>query len=261
MTDPLAEAYQMHMETERVPANTVKARMRTLRSVGNPGTATREQVEEWWRTRAGLAPATRSNDLANLRGFYKWCAIWEHREDDPTRRITGPKVPAGTPHPIPRHDLHRLLESFPDDLRRAVCLGAYAGLRVSEAAALGWPDIDLERRRARVLGKGQKTRLVALAPLLIDQLLPDTGGNVVTGTAKAYTGATLQRRVNRAIKAAGIDLTFHSLRHRYGTIGYQATRDIVALANQMGHSSIKTTSVYAAAADEAADEIAAAVVR
>lgn len=260
MTDPLTEVYRVHMETERTPPNTIKARLRTLRSVGDAGTATREGIEEWWRNRAGLSPATRSNDLANLRGFYRWAQVWEHRTDDPTARLTGPKVPNGVPKPISRADLHKLLDALPTDLRRAVCLGAYAGLRVSEAAALDWADVDLERRRARVTGKGQKTRSVALAPLLIDSLLPDTGGNVVTG-GPPMSGATLQRRVNRAIRAAGVDATFHKLRHRYGTIGYQATRDIVALANQMGHSSIVTTSVYAAAADDTADEIAAAVVR
>jgi hypothetical protein len=138
-----------------------------------------------------------------------------------------------------------------------VCLGAYAGLRVSEAAALDWPDVDVEAKRARILGKGQKTRLVALSPLLIDQLLPDTGGNVVAGAEhKPYSAAQLQRRVNRAIKAAGVDATFHQLRHRYGTIAYQATGDLLAVGRQMGHASPVTTAVYAAASDEVADQIA-----
>ena len=255
-------AYLEYLAAEHTPANTVAARARVLRSIGNAGTATREDVEAWWATRRDLSPATRSNDLANLRAFYKWCRRWEHRDDDPTTRLDAPKVDKGLPRPLSRADLHRLLAVLPDDLRRAVALGAYAGLRVSEVAALHWHDVDLEARRARILhGKGGKSRLVALGAVLIDQILPDTGGNVVTGTPRAYTAATLQRRINRAIHRAGIDATFHQLRHRYGTIAYQATRDLVAVGRQMGHSSPVTTAIYAAASDDVADAIAEAVAR
>lgn len=261
ITDPLSVAWLAWQRQEHIPSNTVARRIATLRSIGTAGTATREEVEAWWSHRADLAPATRANDLACLRAFYKWCARWEHRTDDPTLRLDAPKVPNNLPRPVSRTDLRKLLDGLPDDLRRAVCLGAYGGLRISEAAALSWHDVDLEARRARVLGKGQKSRLVALGPLLIDALLPDTGLNVVTGTSDTYTAATLQRRVNRAIRAAGVDATFHQLRHRYGTLAYQATGDLIAVGRQMGHSSPVTTAVYAAASDEVADKIAEAVCR
>ena len=262
MSQDLAAAYLAHLEAEHAPANTIAARARVLRSVGSAGTATREDIEAWWATRRDLSPATRSNDLANLRAFYKWCRRWEHRDDDPTTRLDAPKVDKGLPRPLSRADLHRLLAVLPDDLRRAVALGAYAGLRVSEVAALHWHDVDLEARRARILhGKGGKSRLVALGAVLIDQILPDTGGNVVTGTKQSMSAATLQRRINRAIHRAGIDATFHQLRHRYGTLAYQATRDLVAVGRQMGHSSPVTTAIYAAASDDVADAIAEAVAR
>ena len=57
---------------------------------------------------------------------------------------------------------------------------------------------------------GGKSRLVALSPVLIDALLPDTGANVVTGDERVYTAGTLQRRVNRAIQSNGVDATFHA---------------------------------------------------
>jgi hypothetical protein len=109
-------------------------------------------------------------------------------------------VNKGLPRPVSRADLRTLLDTLPDDLRRAVALGAYAGLRVSEVAALRWEDVDVESRRARILhGKGGKARVVALGSVLIDHLLPDVGGNVVTGTNEAMSAATLQRRINRAM--------------------------------------------------------------
>ena len=262
ITDPLALAWIEYQEREHVPPNTVLRRTATLRSIGNAGTASREEVESWWATRRHLSPATRSNDLACLRAFYRWAQRWEHRPDDPTRRLDAPKVDRGLPRPVSRDDLHRLLTSLPDDLRRAVALGAYAGLRVSEVAALHWRDVDLEARRARVMhSKGGKSRVVALGVVLVDQLQPDTGGYVVSGADQTMTAATLQRRVNRAMHALGVRDTFHGLRHRYGTLAYQATRDLVAVGRQMGHSSPVTTAIYAAAADDVADEIAAAVAR
>lgn len=259
LTDPLSLAWVAWCEHERLPANTIARRIATLRSLPNAGTAGREDVEAWFFSRAHLAPATRANDLANLRSFYAWCRRWEHRPptDDPTYRLDAPKIPKGLPHPISRANLHALLTVLDPDLRRAVALGAYAGLRVSEAAALTWHDVDLETNRIRVVGKGGKTRLVGLHPVLLDALLPDTGGRVVG----PYTAATLQRKVNRAFRAAGIDdLTFHSLRHRYGTIAVGSGANLLAVSRAMGHASPSTTAIYAATSDAELDVIAAAVV-
>lgn len=262
VNDPLSAAWLEYLTAEHTPPNTIAARARVLRSVGIAGTATRDDIELWWASRRDLSPATRANDLACLRAFYKWARRWEHRSDDPTTRLDAPGVDKGLPRPISRSDLRRLLNTLPDDLRRAVALGAYAGLRVSEVAALDWAEVDVEARRARILhSKGGKSRTVALGTVLIDELLPDTGGNVVTAGGAAPSAAQLQRRVNRAIAAAGVDATFHQLRHRYGTLAYQATRDLVAVGRQMGHSSPVTTAIYAAASDDVADAIADAVTR
>lgn len=261
IADPRSQAWLDHLTAEHAPANTIRTRARVLRSVGNAGTATRDDVEAWWATRRELSPATRSNDLACLRAFYKWCSRWEHRADDPTHRLDAPKVDKGLPVPIGRAELRHLLANLPDDLRRAVALGAYAGLRVSEVAALTWADVDAEAHRARIWrSKGTKSRMVALGTVLIDHLLPETEGNVVTGEAP-MSAAQLQRRVNRAMRSLGVDATFHQLRHRYGTLAYQATRDIVAVGRQMGHSSPVTTAIYAAASDDVGDVIADAVAR
>lgn len=261
MSKSYASAYLEHLTQERRPANTIAAARRVLRSLPDADTATREDVEAWWASRSHLSPATRSNDLAILRTFYSWCRRWEHRDDDPTLRIDAPKVPKGLPRPISRADLGDVLATLPPDLRRAVCLGAYGGLRVAEAAALQWPDIDTETRRIRVTGKGMKTRLVGMSPVLLDELLPDTGMNVVTGTATTYSAATLQRKVNRAIRAAGVDATFHQLRHRFGTVALGATGNLLAVSRAMGHASPATTAIYAATSDADLDVIADAVTR
>ena len=134
---------------------------------------------------------------------------------------------------------------------RAVLLGAGAGLRVAEAAVLTWPDVDADTRTARVTGKGRKTRIVPFTPKLIEALGDAHGGNVVTGRDHGWTPAYLGARVNAAIHAAGVDCTFHKLRHRYGSLTYQRTKDPNAVAAAMGHASVSTTMrFYAAVADD-----------
>lgn len=242
--------------------NTVLAYARTMRTVPDPLHADREDIENWARSRSEMSISTRNSELSIVRTFYKWCAKWEHREDDPTARIEVPKIPKGLPHPISRAELHRLLTAAGDEDRRAVCLGAYGGLRVSEAASLMWADIDTEFNRIRIKGKGGKERLIGLSPLLMDEIAPEVvGGNVVTGTTKVYSAGTLQRRLNRAIHDAGIDNTFHALRHRYATVALATTGNVLAVSRALGHSSPATTAIYAAASDADLDVIADAVCR
>jgi integrase len=260
MQDPLSAAYLAWSRSEHAPVNTVQSRARVFRTLPNAGTATREEVEAWWLTRSHLAPATRALDISTLRAFYKWCRRWEHRTDDPTLRIDAPRVDPGLPRPMSRADLHRALDSLAPHLRRAVCLGAYAGLRVSEAARLDWSDVDLESRTIRVMhSKGGKSRRIPMSAVLLNELLPVTGGNVVMGGGEPYAPDSLTRRMHLAFRALGITATFHTLRHRYGTIAYKATGDILAVSRLMGHANINTTKVYAAANDEVAARIADAV--
>lgn len=263
LADPLSLEWLAWLVAERdVSRSTLKGRLYVLRTIGNAGTATREDVEAWWETRRALSRATRNAELSHLRMFYAWCRTWEHREDDPTSRLTAPKIPNGLPRPISRADFRTLLDNLEPDMRRAVCLGGWAGLRISEAARLTWADIDTESRRIRVEeSKAMRTRVVGIHPVLLDSLLPDVGGNVVTAGGKAYSADTLSRKINRAIRRAGVDATYHQLRHRFATIALAETGNLLAVSRALGHSSPATTAIYAELADNDLDKIAAAVVR
>lgn len=252
-----------HLRVDRgLSDNTISTYARTMRTITFPlDAATYDDVAAWAHSRSGLSLATRNNEIAALRSFYKWALAFDHVDRDPTVRTFSPKQPKGLPRPISRADLHRVLDASDGEVRRAVCLGAYGGLRISEVAALHWHDVDTENRRIRVNGKGGKTRLVGLSPLLLDEILPDTGGNVVTGTPTTYSAATLQRRVNRAMQRAGATATFHQLRHRYGTVALATTGNLLAVSRALGHTSPATTAIYAATSDADLDVIADAVCR
>lgn len=265
MTDKRVEQFLTYADLDRnwSPA-TVSRYRHVLTSLDEPAVWTVDDADRWWESRRHMAPASRENELAVLRSFYKWLTRFDHRPDDPTRRLIAPNVAKTVPDHVGRAELVKLLAACDDenaaDLRRAICLGAYGGMRVSEAAALDWADINTEERRIRIHGKGAKQRLIGYSPLLLDELLPDVGGNVVRGGGRGYVGAVLQRRVNRFMARHGVPKTFHDLRKRYVTLAIARTGNVHAVANAAGWESIETARTYAAMSDETLDQIANAVV-
>lgn len=261
--DPTVEAWLNSLrQRNRSPAT-----IRTYRSImcgyaPRPLAADTQDAQRWWDDLDSQAVRTRARSLSCVRTYYKYAIRHDLIATDPTRLLDPPSLPKGAPRYITRNQLDALLDQLPPDLRRAVVLGAWAGLRVSEASALDWSDVDIDARRIHVRhGKGDSARTVGAAPLLIDALLPNTGGNVVTGGGITYTAGALQRRVNRAMKAVGVEATFHQLRHRFGTITYGATGDPLAVAAAMGHKSLESTRIYAAVSDDLLDRVAMAAVR
>lgn len=265
-----ADDWLAYLATERGrSANTIATYRRTLRTLPvDPLTATREDVEAWWRARAvdvdgnPRPHSSRNNELSALRSFYKWADRFEHRLDDPTRRIDNLREQRRESRFIGAQDLARLLRKLPPELRRAVALGAYGGLRVSEAASLGWNDVNLETHRMVVRGKGDKERPVACPVPLLDVLLPVIpGANVVTGRPEAYSGHYLQGKVNEAMRRNGVTLTFHALRHRFGYMSATAGVAPTSIARAMGHANLATTMRYVASVDSDLDLIGEAVTR
>lgn len=243
--------------------HTIERYRATLDQLEDPIGADVEQIEAWWQSRYGMSAATRSNELACLRTFYKWAMRFDYRETDPTRRLDYPKVDNNIPRPIPSSDVDRLLGVLTADepeLRRAIALGVYAGCRVSEAAALDWLDIDMESNRLYIRGKGSKQRVMGLSPILLDKIAPNTGGNVVTAGGKPYNGQVLQRKINRFMERHGIEHTYHDLRKRGATLAMAKVGNPQAVAQAFGWSSLQTVTHYALVGDETLDEIAQAMI-
>jgi site-specific recombinase XerD len=236
-----------------------RAVLRDVATFGDPATITTEQIEAWWRSRYHTSPATQANELACLRSFFRWATRFDHRPDDPTRRLDAPKIPNNVPHMVGRQEFELLLGEWTADaldLRRAIALGGYAGLRVSECAEVDWSMIDEEARRIFVRGKGGKQRPVPLSPVLLDYLLPNTGGNIVTAGGEPYTAASLQRRVNRLFRRHGSERTFHDLRKRGASIALSKGASPAAVRTMFGWSSMETVAHYAVVGDDELDRIA-----
>lgn len=266
MTD-LVAAFLAWAENDRDRSPHTIARYRTvlrqLAAYGDPASLDVEAVETWWATRFTASPGTRANELACLRSFYRWCAKFDHRPDDPTRRLDAPRVTNHVPRPIGESDLTRLLGELTadaPDLRRAIALGAYSGMRVSEAAGLDWSGVNQEQRRIYVRGKGKKERVFGLSPVLLDKILPEVKGNVVTAGEAPISGPVLQRKINRLMARNEINHSFHDLRKRAASLAMAKVGNPVAVAQAFGWSSIQTAASYAVVSDETLDAIAQAVI-
>ena len=246
-----------------------RSSLATLAPFGDLLTLTRDDLDLWWTSRillnngAPRSAASRSNELACLRSFYKWATKKNHRPDDPTAGLDFLTPENHVPRAIGKADLERLLGPLTADaldLRRAIALGAYAGLRVSEVAALDWQDIDIEAHRLFVRGKGRWERPIGLSVVLLDALIPNTGGNVVKAGGKPYAGSTLQRKVNRLIHRAGIDHSFHDLRKRGASLALSRGMNPAAVRVMFGWRSMETVTHYAVVGDEELDRIAEAMI-
>src|SRR5699024_10061230 len=140
--------------------------------------------------------SSRNNELSAIRSYYKWAIRFDHRTDDPSVRVDMLRKQGRVSRFIGKEDLNRLMSTLPPDLRRAVALGAYGGMRVSEAANLSWGDVNEESRLIIIRGKGDQERTVRVPTALLDAILPNRGGNVVTGRDDAYGENYLQAKVN-----------------------------------------------------------------
>lgn len=206
--------------------------------------ATLRDVERFVAARP--SPASRRAILSDLKMFYVWATERDLVDHNPTERAARVKVPKRMPRPLSSHDIDRAITSSKGTLRAIVMLGAYAGLRVSEIAALRWDDIDTTHRVIEIRdGKGGKDRSVPLAPELAAQLdaLPRRADGKVIGT----TGGNVSQRVRNLFTRLGIDHRPHDLRAAFATHALVASGGNVVLVQRlMGHGSVQTTMSYLA---------------
>ena len=140
-----------------------------------------------------------------------------------------------------------------------VALGT--GLRVAELAELKVKHLKLKSEPSVHVanGKGGRSRDVLISDTLKRSLKKYIQANrlkdedyLLNVNGKPYTTMGLQQQFKKAAKAAGLSETYsiHCLRHTYGTYLYEKERDLRMVQNQLGHSSVNTTAIYAGVAKE-----------
>ena len=220
---------------------------------------TDEEAREWsahLRTVRRLSPSSVNLRLAALRGLA--------RHHGRALRVKGAKKVAPQLEPLTAREMGRLLavldgESWLDRRNVAlVSLMGRAGLRVSEAVALGREDVTLSPRKGQVRvrqGKGGKERTVPLsrqARAELQAYLDARPAHPPTPLFLSRTGQPLaardvQRMVARAARVAGLTkpVTPHLLRHTFATRALRSGRvDLATLSALLGHANLTTTARY-----------------
>lgn len=203
--------------------------------------------------------------ISSVRKFYRYLLRIEARSDDPSAHLQAPKQPRQLPHSLSEADVEALLAA-PDvnstlGIRdRCMLEVLYAtGLRVSELIGLRLSEISTRQGVVRVVGKGDKERLVPLGEDALDWLqlyLQQSRPELAQGRSSdtvflstrgtQMTRQTFWHRIKALALAAGLntDLSPHTLRHAFATHLLNHGADLRALQMLLGHADIATTQIY-----------------
>lgn len=204
---------------------------------------------------APLSLASRNRKAATLKSFFSWAFDEQLTEKDLSFQITCPKVPKKIPHFLSVDEILAVLKGLEQEdktlLRdRVLFLLIYGGgLRVSEACAMKWTDLQWSQKTLRILGKGNKERLVAL-PALAWQVLKkwqkEFGSEDYIFGATAMNPRTAYEIIRQCGRRAGLlkPLHPHALRHSFATHLLSSGANLRVLQELLGHESLQATEKY-----------------
>lgn len=228
--------------------------------------AHRTQVRSWLASllQAGYAASTVHRKLSSLQSFYKYLVQQEVLTENPAHLLTLPKIkPAPTPH-LEADDLWTALQIYPadapymDQLAHTIATVLYAtGMRRAELMGLRLRDIERSRGVVKVLGKGNKERLLPLVPLAlshIDSYVKLRNATFETDEPHLFLTARgrplYPKAVYRLIRAFLGRITTsahrspHVLRHAFATHLLDGGSELYAVKDLLGHASLAATQRY-----------------
>ncbi len=207
----------------------------------------------------------RYRKISALRSFFKYLTkTAQILTDDPIKDIEVPTPKAALPKFLSLDESLRLLKTAGDsDSARNYCiltLFLNCGIRLSELIGINISDIDFYENRMKVLGKGNKERMIYLNSACIDALKeyiavrgenPKSAGEPALFLSNRCTRISkrrVQQIVEDSLTAAGLDgkgFTTHKLRHTAATLMYQyGDADLLTLKELLGHANTSTTEIY-----------------
>jgi len=208
----------------------------------------------------------------SLRVFFRWCVEQHYLPSNPLDDIEKPKIEQKLPIRLTKQDALRLLEIVYNHPYHSRFIRArnhaifatfiHAGLRRSELVHLNYSDVDLENMSIFVKqGKGGKDRLIPISLVLAESLeryIAERRKKNKTcpeffASARQNAGFTLEglkHLVEEVCKVGNLKFSVHKLRHTFATLMIEGGCDIYSLSKMMGHSDIKTTTIYLSASIE-----------
>lgn len=215
-------------------------------------------------SRSGLSERTQARMLSSLRNFYDWLLLEKVVSENPCDKVDMPKLGLYLPEVLSVEEVEAIIDSVDCSdwfgLRdRAILEVLYGcGLRVSEAVSLKISGVYLDEGFVRVVGKGNKERLVPLGtvgcnavrsyldvrPLPADSKFDDT--LFLNRHGKSLSRVYMFKIVKKQALLAGVNkgISPHTFRHSFATHLMENGADLRVVQEMLGHESITTTEIY-----------------
>ena len=234
----------------------------------NPEAFTLNDLRQFinWVNELGMIPSSQARILSGIKAFYKYLLVEDIIKNNPAELLESPKKIRKLPDTLSYQDINRLIEAIdlskPDGPRnKAIIEVLYScGLRVSELTELKLSNLYLEIEFIKVVGKGNKERLVPIGGQAIKAL------KIWTEQVRVHTpikkgeddmvflnrrGSRISRvyifmLIKQLAQLAGIkkSISPHTLRHSFATHLVEGGADLRAVQEMLGHESITTTEIY-----------------
>ena len=229
-----------------------------------------------WRVEGGAKPRSTARQLSSFRRFYRYLLRESLISDDPTANIAMPKIGRALPQSLTEEEVDALLAApnvaEPLGHRdRAMLEVLYAtGVRVSELINLKMSQINLNQGVLRIVGKGDRERLIPLGDEAQDWLREFIDGPRVEILLERQTdylfptrrGDRMTRQafwhiIKRYARKAGVlkKLSPHTVRHAFATHLLNNGADLRVVQLLLGHSDVSTTQIYTHVARERMKEL------
>jgi integrase/recombinase XerD len=229
-----------------------------------------------FRVEAGARPRSTARQLSSFRRFFRHLLREGGLKDDPTAQIAMPKIGRSLPKSLSEEEVESLLNaplvSDPLGSRDRTMLEVlYAtGLRVSELVNLKYSQLNLNQGVVRIVGKGNRERLIPLGEEAVRWLREFMGGargEILLDRQSEYLfptrrGDRMTRQafwhiIKRYARKTNIDkeLSPHTLRHAFATHLLNHGADLRVVQMLLGHSDLSTTQIYTHVARERMKEL------
>jgi integrase/recombinase XerD len=229
-----------------------------------------------WRVREGARPRSTARQLSSFRRFFRYLVRDAGLREDPTAQIAMPKIGRSLPKSLMEEEVEALLGApvVTDPLGnrdRTMLEVLYAtGLRVSELVNLRHGQVNLNQGVIRILGKGNRERLIPLGEEAVRWLMDfehGPRGEILlerqtdflfpTRRGDRMTRQAFWHIIKRYARKAGIskELSPHTLRHAFATHLLNHGADLRVVQMLLGHSDLSTTQIYTHVARERMKEL------
>ena len=221
-------------------------------------------VEEYLQSREALSERSQARVLSSLKSFFDWLVMDKVIKDNPCDRVDAPKIGRYLPNVLSEEEVIALIDSVQLDTWQGVRDKAIlevlygCGLRVSEAVALQISCVFLKEGFIRVIGKGNKERLVPLGEMAVEAINayldvrpnPDDAVSsdilFLNRFGRSLSRVSMFNMIKRQAVATGIrkEISPHTFRHSFATHLLEHGADLRVVQEMLGHESISTTEIY-----------------